>query len=158
MLGINCDITDRKRAEQALAENERRGRIILDTLPIGVTVTDRNGNIILTNPAARRIWTDMVPSGPERYARSKGWWHDTGRPVAPDEWPSSRARLKGQTSTNEIFDIEAFDGVRKTIAVSAAPLRDLETGSTAPCSRSRTCRRRRRPSASCTTRSRRCAR
>ena len=48
------------------------------------------------------------------------------RPVAPDEWPSSRARLSGHTSTNELFDIEAFDGVRKTIAVSAAPLRDLD--------------------------------
>ena len=126
VLGINCDVTDRKHAERALAESERRGRVILDTLPIGVTVTDRDGNIILTNPAARQIWTDMVPAGPERYARSKGWWHDTGRPVAPDEWPSSRARLSGHTSTNELFDIEAFDGVRKTIAVSAAPLRDLD--------------------------------
>ena len=126
VLAIACDITTRTRAERALAENERRGRIIFDTLPIGVTVTDCNGDIVLTNPAARRIWTDMVPSGPERYARSKGWWHDTGRSVAPDDWPSSRARLKGETSTNEILDIEAFDGVRKTIAVSAAPLHDLD--------------------------------
>lgn len=126
VLANSCDITDRKAAERALAESERRARTILDTLPIGVTVLDRDGNIELTNPAARRIWAEMIPSGPERYARSKGWWHGTGRPVAPDEWPSARARLKGQSSFNEIFDIEAFDGVRKTVTVSAAPIRDLE--------------------------------
>ena len=126
VLAIACDITDRKRAEQALEESERRAQIVVDTLPIGVTVTDREGNMVRTNPAARRIWTEMVPSGPERYARSRGWWHDTGRPVAPDDWPSARARLKGETAANEIIDIEAFDGVRKTIAVSAAPLRGLD--------------------------------
>lgn len=126
VLAISCDITERKRAERTLAENEQRVRTVLDTLPIGVTVIDHDGNIERTNPAARRIWADMIPSGPERYARSQGWWHDTGHPVAADEWPSARARLHGETSTNEIFDIEAFDGVRKTISVSAAPLRNLE--------------------------------
>jgi PAS domain S-box-containing protein len=126
VLAIACDITDRKRGEQALEENERRVRTVVDTLPIGVTVTDREGNIVLTNPAARRIWTDMIESGPERYARSKGWWHDTGQPVEPDDWPSARARLRGETIVNEVFDIEAFDGTSKTVAVSAAPLRDRE--------------------------------
>lgn len=113
-------------AETGLRESEHRVRTVVDTLPIGVTVTDGEGNIVLTNPAARRIWTDTIPSGPERYARSKGWWHATGRPVAPDDWPSARARLRGETTTNEIIDIEAFDGRAKTVAVSAAPLRDLE--------------------------------
>lgn len=126
VLAIACDITDRKRAEQALEESERRSRTVVDTLPIGVTVTDHEGNIVLTNPAARRIWADMIPSGAERYARSRGWWHDTGRPLAPDDWPSTRARLKGETTTNEVLDIAAFDGRQKTVAVSAAPLRDLE--------------------------------
>jgi len=126
VLAIACDITDRKRAEQALQESERRARTVVDTLPIGVTMTDREGNIVLTNAAARRIWTDITPSGPEGYARRNGRWHDTGRPVAPDDWPSARARLKGETTVNEIFDIEAFDGTPKTVAVSAAPLRDLE--------------------------------
>jgi PAS domain S-box-containing protein len=126
VLAMACDITDLKRAEQALEENERRLRTVVDTLPVGVTVTDREGNIVLTNPAARRVWTDGIPSDPERYARRKGWWHDTGRPVSADDWPSARARLKGETTANEVFDIEAFDGTRKTVAVSAAPLRDVE--------------------------------
>lgn len=126
VLWISCDITDRIRAERALAENERRARVVLDTLPVGVTVTDRDGNIVLTNPAAQRVWTEMIPSGPERYARSRGWWHDSGKPIGRDEWPSARARLKGETAVNEVLDIEAFDGERKTVETSAAPIRDLE--------------------------------
>jgi PAS domain S-box-containing protein len=126
VLGINCAITDRKRAKRALAENERRARVVLDTLPVGVTVTDREGNVVLTNPAAQRVWTEMIPSGPERYAQSKGWRHDTGEAISPDEWPSARARLKGETTVNEVIDIEAFDGKRKTVETSATPLRDFE--------------------------------
>lgn len=126
VLSISCDITERKRTERTLAENESRVRTVLDTLPIGVTVIDRDGNIERTNPAARRVWGEMIPSGPERYARSKGWWHDSGKPVEPDEWPSSLARVKGETASNDVIDIESFDGVRKTIEVSAAPLRDLD--------------------------------
>jgi PAS domain S-box-containing protein len=126
VLAIACDITDLKRAEQALEENERRLRTVVDTLPIGVTVTDREGNIVLSNPAARRIWNDPTPSGPGRWGHSKGWWHATGRPVAADDWPSSRARRRGETIASEVFDIEAFDGSAKTVAVSAAPLRDLD--------------------------------
>src|SRR5262249_48602631 len=62
----------------------------------------------------------------ERYARSRGWWHDTGQRVAPDEWPSARAIRTGETTKNEIIDIEAFDGVRKIVAMSSAPIRDLD--------------------------------
>jgi PAS domain S-box-containing protein len=126
VLGIISDITERKRVERALAENERRSRTVLDTMPIGVTVIDRDGNIVLTNPASQRVWSEMISSGRERYARSKGWRHDTGQAIGPDEWPSARARLNGDTTLNEVVDIEAFDGVRKTVEMSAAPLRDFD--------------------------------
>ena len=126
VFGISCDITDRKRVERALAENERRARTVLDTLPVGVTVIDREGDIVLTNPAAQRVWGQMIPSGSERYARSKGWRHGTDESIAVDEWPSARARLNGETVVNEVIDIERFDGTRRTIQTSAAPLRDLD--------------------------------
>jgi PAS domain S-box-containing protein len=126
VLGIGCDITERKRAERALAESDRRARVAFDTLPVGLTVIDREGNIVLTNPTAQRVWSDMIPSGTERYARSKGWRHDTGQAIGPDEWPSARARVNGETTVNECIDIEAFDGTRKTIVTSAAPIRDAD--------------------------------
>jgi len=129
---MNCfqDISGRQRAEEALRRNERLLRVVLDTLPVGVTVVDRSGDTILSNPASQRIWSGSIRSGRERYAESKGWWHASGKPVAPDEWASVRALLNGETSVNEVLDIEAFDGVRKTIQNSAVPIRDADEGIT----------------------------
>jgi two-component system NarL family sensor kinase len=99
-------------------------RVVLDALPVGVAVVDSAGDIILSNPASRHIWGDSIRSGPERYARSKAWWHDTGKEIGPDEWASVRARLSGHTTVNEVVEIQPFDGGRKVIHNSAVPIRD----------------------------------
>jgi two-component system NarL family sensor kinase len=123
---INCfqDITDRKRAEEGLRRSERLLRLVVDALPVGVAVVDLSGDIILSNPASQRIWSGSIGPGRERYAESKGWWHATGKRLAPTEWASVRACVNGETSVNEVLDIEAFDGVRKIIQNSAVPIRD----------------------------------
>jgi two-component system, NarL family, sensor kinase len=123
---MNCfqDITDRKRAEEGLRRSERLLRLVLDALPVGVAVVDRSGDIILSNPASQRIWSGSIHSGRERYAESKAWWHATGKRLQPEEWASVRACVNGDTSVNEVLDIEAFDGLRKIIQNSAVPIRD----------------------------------
>jgi signal transduction histidine kinase len=123
---MNCfqDISDRKRAEEELKRSERLLRLVLDTLPVGVSVIDRSGDIILSNPASQRIWSGSISSGRERYAESKGWWHATGQRLAPAEWASARAVLNGESTVNEVLDIEDFEGVRKVIKNSAVPFRD----------------------------------
>ena len=62
---MNCfqDITDRKLAEEGLRRSERLLRLVLDALPVGVSVVDRSGNIILSNPASYRIWGRAITSG-----------------------------------------------------------------------------------------------
>ena len=91
VLGITCDISDRNRGERALAQSERMLTVVLDTLPVGVAVVDGGGDILLSNPASRRVWGELITSGRDRYASSKGWWHATGKPVLPGEW----ARFEG---------------------------------------------------------------
>jgi len=113
-----------RESEEAAANSERLLRVVLDTLPVGVVVVNPAGDIILSNPASRRIWSDLLPSGPERYARSRGWWYDTGEKLEPEDWGSARALASGETSLNEVIEIEAFDGVRKIVQNSSAPIRD----------------------------------
>ena len=45
---MNCfqDITDRKRADEGLRRSERLLRLVLDALPVGVSVVDRAGDIV----------------------------------------------------------------------------------------------------------------
>ena len=129
MIGaLNCfqDITERKRAEDVVRESQQLLHLVLATLPVGVAVTDRAGDIVLANAESKRIWGDMIVSGQERWAQSKGFWHDSGKRIAPSDWASVRALSEGETSLNELIDIETFDGQQKTIQNSSAPIRSAE--------------------------------
>jgi PAS domain S-box-containing protein len=127
VLGIAFDITDRKQAEEAVRNSQQLLNQVLATLPVGVAVTNRGGDIILANAILKNIWGELpVMSGPSRWAHSKGWWHDSGERVVPSEWASVRALSTGQTSLNEVIDIENFTGERKTIQNSAAPIYSTE--------------------------------
>jgi PAS domain S-box-containing protein len=126
MSGTVQDITERKRAEEALRESQQLLHLVLATLPVGVAVTDRAGDIVLVNAASKRIWGGMIVSGRERWAQTKGSWHDSGKRITPANWASVRALSEGQTSLNELIDVETYDGQQKTIQNSAAPIRNAE--------------------------------
>ena len=44
--------------------------------------------------------------------------------MGSDDWAAARAIRNGETSLNEVLNIECFDGARKTILNSAVPMRD----------------------------------
>jgi two-component system sensor histidine kinase UhpB len=124
VVGIAFDITERKRAEEALRESRELFRTVLTTLPAGVVVMDRSGNVTLANPSSQRIWGRLIASGDDRWRQSVGYWHASGQKIEPEEWASMRALSQGTTSLNELIEIETFDGRRKIIENSAAPIRD----------------------------------
>jgi PAS domain S-box-containing protein len=124
LFGTTQDVTERFQASEALRRSEKLLRLVLDAIPVGVLVMDRHGDIVLHNPAADRIWTDVIARGSDRYSATKAWWHTSGAPVAAHEWASSRALTRGETALNEVLDIESFDGARKIVQNSAVPIRD----------------------------------
>jgi PAS domain S-box-containing protein len=124
VFGTTQDLTERKEAEEAVRRSEQLLRLVLDAIPVGVAVVDLGGNVVSSNPASSRIWAGVIESGEERYAKSKAWWHDTGKEIEPHEWASVRAVVNGESSINEVIDIETFDGVQKIIHNSAVPIRD----------------------------------
>ncbi len=97
---------------------------VLDTLPVGVWVTDANGTILMGNNAGEKIWSGIRYIGIEQYSEYKAWWSDTGKRIKPEEWAVARALKTGKTIIAEEIDIECFDGAQKTILNSAAPLLD----------------------------------
>jgi PAS domain S-box-containing protein len=126
VLSIGRDITERKLAEESVRESHQLLQLVLKTLPVGVAVTNEAGDFILTNAESKRIWGDLIVAGPKRWSQSKGFWHDTGKRIGPDEWGSVRALVKGETSINELIDIETFDGRQKIIRNSTVPVRNVE--------------------------------
>jgi len=97
---------------------------VLDILPVGVWIMDRDGRIVRGNPTGQKIWSGARHVAPERFGEYKGWWRDSGKRIAPGEWAAARVISKGETSLNEEIEIECFDGTHKIILNSALPIRD----------------------------------
>ncbi len=116
------DISGLKLAAEALGRSEALLRKVLDTLPVGVWVTDRNGKIIMGNRAGQAIWGGARYVGIGEYGEYKGWWADTGKRIAPEEWGLARAVTRSETSLGEVVNIQSFDGKFKTVLSSAVPL------------------------------------
>jgi signal transduction histidine kinase len=110
--------------------DEARLQAVLDVLPVGVCIADRQGCLTHMNAAARAIWGEQTPyaSSFGQYHLYQGWWTRTGQAIAPEEWGMARAIQRGEVSIAEEIDILAFDSQRKTMLHYAAPIRD-EAGS-----------------------------
>jgi two-component system cell cycle sensor histidine kinase/response regulator CckA len=88
--------------------DQTRLQEVLDTLPNGVWVVDREGRVVLANAASREIW---------------GGVPDTA--MSPeDEWGIARALERGEPSSTQELRVQTADGTEKIIASSAAPIRD----------------------------------
>jgi CheY-like chemotaxis protein len=114
------------REAERILEEEATRRKIFDTLPVGVIIADKAGKITQMNKQAANIWGGAKLVDLDHYDEYKGSWAGNGQAIQSHEWALARALEKGETSQYEIIHIESFDGIRKTILNSAAPIRDSE--------------------------------
>jgi PAS domain S-box-containing protein len=124
LIGVTADITARKQAEQALERSEYMMRKIIDLIPVGLWAADEQGTICLANPEVKRIWGGAKYVSLDQYGEYKGWWEKNGEEVGTEGWTLARAVSKGESSTPEVVNIKAFDGVHRTITMYATPLYD----------------------------------
>jgi two-component system cell cycle sensor histidine kinase/response regulator CckA len=122
LVGVARDITHHVRTTERLRPDETFLRLVLDAMPVGVVVIDAQGDIVLGNDVARRIWGESIVHGNERWRRSRGWFRATGELVQPHEWASVRALFEGVPQLDQVIDIESMDGTRRTIRNSAVPI------------------------------------
>ncbi|MDM9383404.1 PAS domain S-box protein [Chlorogloeopsis sp. ULAP01] len=121
MLGINVDITDRKRAEIALKASEARFRRIVDSNIIGVFFCDMSGNITQANDA----FLQMVGYAQEDLLAGKLDWQEMTPPehIEQTEQAVEELKLYGVCTA---FEKEFFrkDGSRVFVAIAAALFED----------------------------------
>ncbi|MGQ9654174.1 MAG: PAS domain-containing protein [Thermodesulfobacteriota bacterium] len=118
------NVTDRQRAKEALWRTEELLRMVLEALPLGVWVADKEGRLVLVNPAAREIQGGADPLALERLDLCQWWWTETGTRIEAGQWPMQRALLNGEASIDAEMEIEALDGRRKRLLASAVPVQD----------------------------------
>jgi PAS domain S-box-containing protein len=121
----------RQYATRALFERmdvERRRELgVLSAIPVGILVLDASGRLVETNAAFHRIWGALpVRQGGEDFRMFKARLVGAGPEARPFEWRLSRVLATGQPAIEELLEIQAFDGVRRTILSSVFPLLGAE--------------------------------
>lgn len=120
------EITERRRAENALRESETRFRTLVDLMPAAMYTCDREGRITLFNQQAAQIWGRSPRLGDldERFCGSFRLHRMDGTPLAHADTPMAVALRSGAQFRGEEVTIERPDGSSVTVAVNIDPLRD----------------------------------
>jgi PAS domain S-box-containing protein len=122
-VGVFQDITELHETQEKERAGEQLLRAVFDLLPVGLWIADRAGRIVLANRAGEEIWQGTRYVGPAQFGEYKGWWLESGEPIAPEDWGVARAIRLGETSRGELIRIQCFDGSFKTVINWAAPIR-----------------------------------
>ncbi|HKR23001.1 MAG TPA: PAS domain S-box protein, partial [Pyrinomonadaceae bacterium] len=123
-VSLNRSDRERHRVDLALRHSESRLTALLEQLPVGIGLTDREGRFLLRNSLLNNFVGDRLSSlDPVLSTRWRAWSED-GRLLDPSEWPSARA-LKGESVTpgTEML-YTADDGKQIWTRVLCVPFRD----------------------------------
>ena len=117
---------------------ERLLQDIIDTLPVGVWVSDATGQLVRSNPAARRIWCGADPPAAEDSERFEAWWRQACERFASQDWSAADALANGGACAARTIDIVCFDGSAKPSCIRRRPCTTTAAASPARSASART--------------------
>lgn len=122
--------------DKLLKERERRIRqseellkaghklsAVLESLSVGVIISDAKGGVLQTNDAVLKIWKSIEPAENDSYGEFLKWWGGAGKALKD---AFALALDRGKSSHNESITLQCFDGTSKCVLTSASPLRGLD--------------------------------
>ena len=109
-----------------MKEERNRLQAILDTLPVGVAISDADGRLEEANAQMDRVWGGkfIVARNYTEFLSYIGYRYDTGERLRLEDWPMARSVNRGETVPGEVIDIERTNGTRATLLISSAPIKD----------------------------------
>jgi PAS domain S-box-containing protein len=116
------DISERKQAEDRLRRSEEKFKTLFGIAPVGISVLDREHNLIDANPALEqmtRLRKDEMLNG---IHRRRMILNADGTPKLRHDWPSERAIRENRPITNVETGIVMESGETVWLQVSVAPL------------------------------------
>ncbi len=117
------DITERRKAQQALESSERLHRSLVDTLVEGVMVRDPEGVLVAANPRVFEIFGTTPDSvlGRKVLDPQLPVIDEKGRPLPPEAQPDAVALATGQSQRNVVIGVRRPDGRLVWVQVNCSP-------------------------------------
>ncbi len=108
---------------EALAESEARARAVLDAMPDGMILSSASGEVLSTNPSARRILGlpgDAPPTVVAEIAAALS--SENGAPIQQEELPGRITIRTGKPLTNVMLSKKELDGSTVWLSANTSPL------------------------------------
>lgn len=118
---------ERAKIEQTLHKAELRLYTVLQQAPIAIAITGARGEVLFRNQIFDELWgAPVYDNAAKRYTNVYRGYHLDGREIILEDWPTSRAVLKGKVIDNEVLEIVNQNGEHIFCSFNAAPIRDQE--------------------------------
>ncbi len=116
---MSVDVTELKKAERALQEEKERLQFILDSLPVGVSVTDANGRVLIRNKILGGFLSYDLPSlkNAAGFGRFIAYHPGTDIQLEVEDWPIAQALAKGEAVNGMEIEMIGLDGNRCSMIV-----------------------------------------
>jgi PAS domain S-box-containing protein len=123
-MSIVRDITWRKKADEELRQSYEERRVLLDLVPVAITITDETGQIIDANRMSEELLGITVVEQTRRRYDGPQWQiiRPDGSPMPAEEYASVRAMQEQRIIRNVEMGVVRPDGQVTWISVSAAPI------------------------------------
>lgn len=119
------DMTDAKRAEEALEREQVRLRAVLDNIPVAVVLAEAPfGKIVMANKRTEEIFRHPVfySNDVNSYYEWESY-HADGRRTQGHEYPLAKVFATGEPCEDE-YHYQRGDGTRTWVRVMGAPIKD----------------------------------
>jgi len=123
-LAVIQDITERKQAQEQLLESLEKYRVLFETLPFGIIVTDKSGKIVEVNSVTERLFELSQSELLELNHNSSAWKliQKDGTPMDPKDFPSIKAIAEHRLVENVELGIRTPSGVVTWVNSAATPI------------------------------------
>jgi PAS domain S-box-containing protein len=124
LAGTFQNIDKYKRAEVALQVSLEKYRVLFESFPLGITISDKSGKIIEGNRQSEKLLGINREAHAQRRIDSKEWQiiRKDGTPMPADEYASTRALRENRLIENVEMGIVKDKGEITWISVTAAPI------------------------------------
>jgi PAS domain S-box-containing protein len=119
---VTRDISERKQAEEALRRSEEKWKALFDLAPVGISVLDRNHNVVDVNRALEKITQLSREELLNGSWRRRTYLNGDATPSSPEKMPTVRAVAEKRPVNDVETGIISENGEIIWTRVSVAPL------------------------------------